>query len=133
MKILIADGSKILREKLIRYLKLENYFDDVLEANTVKEAKLIMQKQRIDVVLFDIQLPDKSGLELVSLGNRLFHKPLMIVCSNYALPQYKNTYENLAVHYFFDKSSELVQLNTFIRELVKEQKENSKFLLGKLN
>ena len=44
MKILIADGSKILREKLIRYLKLENYFDDVLEANTVKEAKLIMQK-----------------------------------------------------------------------------------------
>ena len=133
MKILIADGSKILREKLIRYLKLENYFDDVLEANTVKEAKLIMQKQRIDVVLFDIQLPDKSGLELVSLGNRLFHKPLMIVCSNYTLPQYKNTYENLAVHYFFDKSSELVQLKTFIRELVKEQKENSKFLLGKLN
>ncbi len=133
MKILIADGSKILREKLIRYLKLENYFDDVLEANTVKEAKLIMQKQRIDVVLFDIQLPDKSGLELVSLGNRLFYKPLMIVCSNYVLPQYKNTYENLAVHYFFDKSSELVQLKTFIKELVKEQKENSKFLLGKLN
>lgn len=121
MKILIVDSSKIYREKLIRYLELEKYFENVLEAGTEKKAEGIIQKGIIEVLLFDIQLPDNSGLDLIPFSNRQLNRPLLILCSNYCLPQYKKTYESLSVHHFFDKSSELGKLKLFIRELVEER------------
>jgi response regulator of citrate/malate metabolism len=120
MRILIVDGSERVRETLIRYLDLENNFDVVFEAGTVKEAKRIMENIKIEVVLLDIQLPDQSGLELISYCNVQFHKPLVIVCSNYGMPQYKNIYEKLFIDYFFDKSSEMLELKKFIKKLVKD-------------
>ena len=118
MKILIVDGSKSVRENLIRYLELENQFEEVFEAETVKEAKKQMKKDIIDVVLFDIQLPGTSGLELLSLSRKMHRKPIMILCSNYKFPQYMSIYENMSVNYFFDKSSELAELKSFIKKLV---------------
>ena len=63
MKILLVNGSKMVRKEFIRYLELESQFDEVFETDTVVGAKMIMQKEIVDVVLFDIQLPGNSGLE----------------------------------------------------------------------
>ncbi|MEW6506739.1 MAG: response regulator [Bacteroidota bacterium] len=122
MIILIVDGSDSVRETLIRYLGLEKIFNLVFEASTVKEAKRIMNSIKIDLVLLDIQLPDQSGLAFVNYCNRQTYKPLIIVCSNYGLPQYKNVYEKLAIDQFFDKSSELPALKKYINKLVKYKK-----------
>ncbi len=122
MKILIVEGSKIVKENLIRYLALKNLFEEVLEAETVNEAKKMMQKNIIDVILFDIQLPDASGLELMPLSRKMPRRPIMILCSNYKLPQYINIYENMSVNYFFDKSSELAELKSFIKKFVMDRR-----------
>jgi DNA-binding NarL/FixJ family response regulator len=122
MIILIVDGSDSVRETLIRYLGLEKIFNLVFEASTVKEAKRIMNSIKIDIVLLDIQLPDQSGLAFVNYCNRQTYKPLVIVCSNYGLPQYKSVYEKLAIDQFFDKSSELPALKKYINKLVKDKK-----------
>src|SRR3989339_655912 len=118
MKILIVEGSKIVRENLIRYLALENLFEEVLEAETVKEAKMVMQINIIDVILLEIQLPDASGLELMLQIRKMPQQPIMILCSNYKLPQYINIYENMSINHFFNKSSELTELKLFIKKLV---------------
>lgn len=128
MKILIVDGSKIMREKLIRFLELQNIFHKVFEAGTVEEAKNIMQKEQIDILLFDIQLNDSSGLDLVPFSRRFLHKPLLILCSNYKLPQYLSTYERLDINYFFDKSSELMKLKSLIKTF-----NNSRIYLSEAN
>lgn len=122
MNILVVDNSKAVREKLIRYLELEKHFDIVFEVNTVKEAERIMQNINIEVVLLDIQLPGRNGLEFVSFINGLLCKPVLILCTNYTAPQYKKTYEKLSVNYLFDKSSELKELKNFIKEFVKTEK-----------
>ncbi len=124
MRILIVDGSERVRETLIRYLELENNFETVFEASSVKEAKRIMENIKIEVVLLDIQLPDQTGLELVSYCNTQFHKPLVIVCSNYGMPQYKNVYDKLSIDHFFDKSSELLELKKFIKRLIRVRSKN---------
>ena len=126
MKILIVDGYQLMREKMIKYLELRNSFDSVFEANTVRNAKLILIKEKIDFVLLDIQLPDTSGLDLVQYSQKLFYRPITILCSNYGLPQYLNTYNNLSVDYFLDKSSELHQLKMLINNLVDERRGNYK-------
>lgn len=122
MRILIVDDSDRVRETLVRYLELESMFDTVFEASSVKEAKRILQSIKIEVVLMDIQLQDQSGLELVNFCNTLFFKPIVIICSNYGMPQYKNIYEKLSIDYFFDKSSELLELKKFIKKMVKGKK-----------
>ncbi len=125
MKILIVEGSKIVRENLIRYLALENLYEEVLEAETVKEAKMVMQINIIDVILLDIQLPDASGLELMLHIEKMQQQPIMILCSNYKLPQYINIYEYMSVNHFFNKSSELTELKSFIKKLVIDRKNYS--------
>ena len=124
MKILIVEGSKIVRENLIRYLALENLFEEVevLEAETVKEAKMVMQINIIDVILLEIQLPDASGLELMLQIRKMPQQPIMILCSNYKLPQYINIYENMSINHFFNKSSELTELKLFIKKLVMDRR-----------
>ena len=124
MRILITDGSKRVRETLIRYLDLEQNFEMVFEASTVKEAIRIMQNIKIEVVLLDIQLHDQSGLELVNFCNTQSHKPVVIVCSNYGMPNYINVYEKLSIDHFFDKSSEMLDLKKFIKKLIKDVKNN---------
>lgn len=124
MNILIVDESKSVRESLIRYLELEKRFNIVFEVDTVKEAKKVLQTIKIEVVLLDIQLHDQSGLELVNYCNTFDHKPIVILCSNYGMPQYKNVYERLSVNRFFDKSSELGELKKFIKKLSRNNQNN---------
>lgn len=133
MKILIVDGSKLVREKLIKYLNLEKLFDEVFMAETVNEAKYLMHQNKMDVVLLDIQLQGESGLGLVDFSKNLINEPIMIICSNYRLPQYMNVYERKSVNYFFDKSSELVELKKFVTTLVADIRKLSRLHIYKQN
>ena len=59
--ILIVDDEAKLRELLARILKLEGY--RVLEAESLKAAESILQKEDILVVLMDVRLPDGNGVD----------------------------------------------------------------------
>ncbi|MFA3783802.1 response regulator [Melioribacteraceae bacterium 4301-Me] len=121
MTILIVDGHDVLREKLIQYLELKSYFAKVFDADSVSKAKIIIQKEKIDIVILDIQLPDSSGLDLVKFCQKWFYKPVIILCSNYALPQYINVYDKFSVDYFFNKFSQLVELKNLIKQLARNE------------
>ncbi|GEM_PF-2022201 len=131
MTILMVDGHEILRQKLIRYLELENNFEIIYEANTVKTARAILQQEKIDVLVLDIQLPDNSGLDLVNFSQKLFYKPIIILCSNYVFPQYLNIYDNYSVNYFFDKFSELHEMKALIKKIVNECKSSGSVIINK--
>ena len=129
MNILIVDDSELLRRAIIRYLELKKKFENIFEANTIAEAKELMQKNVFDVILFDIQMRDGSGLELVVFAHQLTYRPFMILCSNYILPQYVKTYKKLSITNYFDKSSELDRLKTFIQGI----KGNHRYNVGNIN
>lgn len=121
MKILVVDGSKKFSENLIRYLGLENDFDEVFEADSVEDALKIIKSNPIDVIIFDIQLKGDSGLDIIPVSRRMPCRPVLIVCSNYWYPQYKSIYENMNVNYFFDKSSQLAELKAFLKKVVMDR------------
>jgi two-component system, NtrC family, response regulator PilR len=62
-KVLVIDDEPNLRELLRIVLESEGY--DVREAATYAEAQQVLAKERQDLVLCDIYLPDGSGLDLV--------------------------------------------------------------------
>ncbi len=62
-KILLLEDDQLLNETLQLFLEREGYFVDV--ALTIKEAEELTFKNRYDLYLFDINLPQGSGLELL--------------------------------------------------------------------
>lgn len=63
-KVLIIDDEKQILGLLSRIISLEGY--EVVQADTCKAGLKQMEKQRPEVVLCDVYLPDGSGVELVA-------------------------------------------------------------------
>src|ERR1700690_4601087 len=75
-KILIIDDELAIRESLETLLSLEGY--DVTAAGTAREGMAQIGERSFDVVLPDLALPDKSGMDL--LGEiRLGHTEQAII------------------------------------------------------
>jgi DNA-binding NtrC family response regulator len=60
--ILVVDDEKSIRQSLKMFL--EDFYN-VYIAGTAAEAEEILSKKSIDVILLDIRLPDKDGVELI--------------------------------------------------------------------
>jgi two-component system, NarL family, invasion response regulator UvrY len=65
MKILICDDHKIVREGLRQILQQLQGMSLIEEAGDGNEALIILKKDVFDIVLLDISLPDRSGLEIL--------------------------------------------------------------------
>lgn len=63
MRILLLEDDQIFGETLEIFLERENY--EVTWITTVEEAEEITFAQKFDLYLFDINLPDGRGLELL--------------------------------------------------------------------
>jgi DNA-binding NarL/FixJ family response regulator len=117
MNILLVEQSRYIRDNLITYLELNIIFDTVLSADNVKETLDIMSSTIMDIVLFDLQLPDRNGFDIVTFANDLPKRPLLIMVSDFTQSKYKKSYEQLGIDYFFDKSRDLEKLKRFLSEL----------------
>src|ERR1041384_3970946 len=62
-KILIVDDEPIIRESLGEFLTQEGFAVSVCGA--AEDALALAQKERVDLVLCDVQLPGIDGLELL--------------------------------------------------------------------
>ncbi len=61
IKILVVDDEPLFRKMLRRFLVGEGF--SVIEARYGDEAILAYKNQRADVVLLDVRMPGKDGLE----------------------------------------------------------------------
>ncbi len=79
--ILIVEDNRMLLE-LIK-LKLENKGYHVKKAEDGLEALNIIKKNKIDLIISDIMMPNISGLSLLSVLNGFLDKiPVIVISSN---------------------------------------------------
>jgi DNA-binding NtrC family response regulator len=71
MRILVAEDEESLRVTLAANLELEGY--EVVEAKDGKEAIELLEKEPVDLVLSDIRMPNKTGVDLLMHVKR--HRP----------------------------------------------------------
>lgn len=63
-KILIVDDAMFMRKVISKILK-DGSYGDVIEAQNGEEAMKLFREQKPDLVLLDITMPGKSGLEVL--------------------------------------------------------------------
>jgi len=80
VKIMIADDHSMIREGLKQLLELEENFKVIAEANDGEECLKVLNTYHPDVLLLDINMPKKNGLEvLMDLNNRNYRVKVLIL------------------------------------------------------
>ena len=59
--ILIADDDEVLRKILRKFLEKEGH--TIVEGSNGNEVLSILHKEKIDVAILDVVMPDKGGIE----------------------------------------------------------------------
>ena len=83
--ILIIDDESRLRQLMARILQLEGYA--VLEADTARAGLKILENDPVQVVISDVKLPDKNGIDLTALIKQTYPATEIIVLTAYGTIQ----------------------------------------------
>lgn len=88
MKILIADDHPVVRRGLKQILADEYKVLTVGEAQNAQEALRLIGAQNWDIVVLDISMPDKSGLDVLKELKQLRPKLPVLILTSYPEEQY---------------------------------------------
>ncbi len=85
MNILIVDDEILAIEAICARAPFEKYgITEILTANSMQQAQKLLQENKVDIVLCDIEMPRGSGLELMEWMN--VHSPetvkIILSCHN---------------------------------------------------
>ena len=79
-RILVVDDHPVMRNGVVQWIKHNADMEVCGEAETVLEAILLVEKSKPDLVLTDISLKGKDGLDLIkSLGAMYPELPVLVL------------------------------------------------------
>jgi DNA-binding LytR/AlgR family response regulator len=78
---LIVDDEPIAREGIMEYIRQIDYLNPVGQCKSATEAASLLQKNKVDLIFIDIQMPKLSGIEFVKA---LADPPLIIFTTAYS-------------------------------------------------
>jgi len=88
MKILICDDHKIVREGLRQILMQMKEVSSISEAANGHEALGLLKTEIFDIVLLDVSLPDRNGLEVLQLVKEKWPSTNVLMLSMHPQEQY---------------------------------------------
>ena len=87
-KILICDDHKIVRDGLLQILMTMPGTNLIEEAGTAREALNLIQGSHFDLLILDISLPDRCGLEVLQLVKEKSPLTNVLILSMHPQEQY---------------------------------------------
>lgn len=109
-KIYIVDDSVEIRQRLIGLLSEARNLRVVGQAETAEEALKALEDVQPDILLLDIRLPGKSGIELLREVKRRQPGMQIIMMTNYDYPYYRRQSMKAGADSFFNKTWEFESL-----------------------
>lgn len=118
MRALVIDDERLARKELINLLSQYDQVEIVGEANNVDDAKEKIEALSPDVVFLDIQMPEKTGFDLLEELDNVPHVVFTTAYDEYALKAFQVN----ALDYLL-KPIEPKRLNEAIERLFKKLNE----------
>ncbi len=128
LTLFLADDSWFIGERLPAMLAELTGVEVIGQAADGIDAVNSIRKLKPDVVILDIRMPGKNGLEVLQEVKTFKPAPCVIMLTNYPYPQYRKKCLDLGADYFLDKSVDLDGLFTLVKQLrhKADQQRNSK-------
>lgn len=120
MRALVIDDERLARKELINLLSQFDQVEVVGEANNVDDAKEKIESLSPDVVFLDIQMPEKTGFDLLEELDNVPHVIFTTAYDEYALKAFQVN----ALDYLL-KPVEQKRLGEAIERLQKKLSESS--------
>ncbi len=118
IRILIADDHAIVRAGLKQFVSDQPDMQVAGEAATGSEAVALVRAAEFDVVLLDISMPDKNGIDTLKTIQRLRPELPILMLSGYAENQYAVNLLRAGAAGYLNKEAAATQLVGAIRTLV---------------
>ncbi len=117
IRIAIAEDHQLLRNTLTTVLNSQDDFQVVLKAAHGKELLDGMEKQEVDVVLLDLNMPVLDGREALKVLVDEFPHVRVIIVTMYFGQAYIEKYMKLGAHGYLSKDCAPEHLNVAIRDV----------------
>ena len=121
--VLIIDDDEMIVESLSVLLQNEGY--DVLSSSNGKNGLKLLGKNRIDVVITDIIMPDKDGIETIREIKKTYRNTKIIAMSGggkIAAKEYLTFVKQLGVRHTLSKPFEKEQILSALEAVLREPK-----------
>ncbi|MBC7935946.1 MAG: response regulator transcription factor [Rhizobacter sp.] len=117
IKVLIVDDSHIVLDRLSVIITEMLSVNPVLISKSFNEAVDLINVELPDVILLDIQLPGKNGIELLAFVKSNYPNIKIIIVTNRASAYYKDLCDQMGANSFVDKSKEFEKIPGIIETL----------------
>lgn len=118
IKILIIEDSEIFIERLRCILAEIKYKMKLFTAGNYEDAIYLIKNELPTIVLLDIRLPGKSGIDVLRTINQAGIDVITVVISNLASKPYREACFNFGVRYFIDKSNDFERVSPLINSIL---------------
>lgn len=115
--ILIVDDNMNFVDRMISLLEDTDNTGPISVASNYDEARRALASENPDVVLLDINLPGKNGIEILKLIRQNNNKCEVIMITNHADNYYKQQCQELGAKHFLDKSNDFAMVPGIIKQL----------------
>lgn len=114
MTVLIVDDSPLIIAKIVELLEDIEAITSVKTCGTYSDAVDMIDTYRPLLVLLDINLPDKNGIELLRYIKSNLPKIIVIMVTNQSSEYYKKLCFKMGADHFVDKSKDFEQLTSLV-------------------
>jgi CheY-like chemotaxis protein len=115
-RILIVEDNAFFLQFFRETLRSRFPSLEISEAATGEEAMQKIEASRPQVIFMDLRLPGENGLELTKKIKAQYPDIIVVIVTNYDLPEYrKAAYESRANH-FISKDSLLKIINSLLQD-----------------
>ena len=106
LSVYIVDDSQMMRERLRELMADIAGVEIVGQSGDPFEALDSIRKAHPDVVILDIRLPRRSGIDVLKDIKKEARAPIVIMITNYPYRQYRQGCLAAGADYFFSKIDE---------------------------
>jgi DNA-binding NarL/FixJ family response regulator len=121
MKIVIADDSSLLRDRIKSLLININNNSVIYEAENGREALQIIREREPDLVILDIRMPEMNGIEVLKKIKELKMKVKVCILTNYAYPIYKRRCLEAGADFFLRKTEDFEEIEIIVSDMLRDK------------
>ena len=121
LTVLLVDDSVFVRRVLSRLLGSNPRIKRLFEASDAAEGYSLFKVCRPDVVILDLELPDKHGFEILKLIKRGTPSCLVIILTSVTAPEVREEALRLGADSFLLKDTGLLRVSEMIATICEEK------------